>query len=84
MMKFIKYTGFPVLCGIVFGMLIAELTKGVSFLKWLAFGCSFGIPQFELNLNIINLSLAFTINLSVSTILCIIAALLIAKRIYKR
>ncbi len=85
MMKFVKYTGFPVLCGIVIGMLVATLTKDVPFLSWLSFGLSFGMPSpLVLDLNIIDITFGLSININVSTIIFISLALIVAKYIYKR
>lgn len=85
MMKFLKYTGFPVLCGIVFGMMIATFTKDVSFLSWLAYGLAFGMETpLVINLGLINLTFGIAINLNVATIICVTLCLIIAKYINKR
>lgn len=85
MMKFIKYTAFPVLCGIVIGMMVAALTKDISALSWLSFGLSFGMTSpLVIDLSLINLTLGLSVNLNVATIICITLALIIAKYINKR
>ena len=85
MMKFIKYTAFPVLCGIVIGMAIAALTKNISALSWLSFGLSFGMKSpLVVDLHLINFTLGLYVNLNVATIICITLSLLIAKYIHKR
>jgi len=85
MMKFVKYTGFPVLCGIVIGMMIASLTKNISALSWLSFGLSFGMnPPFVLDLSLLKFTFGLSVDLNVSTIICITLCLIIAKYIYKR
>ena len=85
MMKFIKYTAFPVLCGIVIGMMVASLCEGVSALSWLSYGLSFGMTSpLNLDLKLINLTLGLSVNLNVATILCIVISLLTAKYINRR
>ena len=85
MMKFIKYTGFPVLCGIVLGMMTASLTKNVAALSWLSFGLNFGMTSpLVLDLNLINLTFGLTVSLNVATIICVTLCLIAAKYIYKR
>ena len=85
MMKFIKYTGFPVLCGIVIGMMVASLTRNIGALSWLSYGLSFGMTSpFVLDLNLLNLTFGLSVNLNVATIICITLSLIIAKYIYRR
>lgn len=85
MMKFIKYTGFPVLCGIVLGMMVATFTKNISALSWLSFGLSFGMTSpLVLDLNLIKLTFGLSVDLNVATIVCITLSLITAKYIYRR
>ncbi len=85
MMKFIKYTAFPVLCGIVVGMMLASFTKDIAALSWLSFGLSFGMTSpVVLDLSLIKLTLGITVDLNVATIICITLSLVIAKYINKR
>lgn len=85
MWKFIKHTLFPLMCGIVLGMLLAALTKNIAALSWLSYGLSFGIPQpFTLDLNIIKLTLGFSIDLNAATIICITLCMLISKYVVRR
>jgi len=85
MMKFIKYTAFPVLCGIVIGMLIASVTKGVNGLSWLAFGLDFGmVSPLILDLGIFDLTFGLSVDINVATIICITLCLIVAKFIYRR
>ncbi len=71
------------LAGAVVGLLLGELTKNISFLKWLSFGQNFGLsPEnpLMLELVVIRLKLGITLNLSVSVILCMgLAGLLYRK-----
>lgn len=85
MMKFIKYTAFPVLCGIVVGMMVASITKDIAALSWLSFGLSFGMTNpLTLDLSLIKLTLGISVDLNVATIICITLSLIIAKYINKR
>jgi hypothetical protein len=85
MMKFIKYTAFPVLCGIVVGMMVASFTKDIAALSWLSFGLSFGMTSpLVLDLSLIKLTLGLSVDLNVATIICITLSLIIAKYINKR
>ncbi|MBQ7968968.1 MAG: DUF4321 domain-containing protein [Clostridia bacterium] len=85
MMKFIKYTAFPVLCGIVIGMMIAHFTQDISALSWLSFGLRFGTENpFVLDLGLLDFTLGIGVNLNVATVICITLSLIIAKYINKR
>ena len=78
---------FMLLAGAVVGMLIGELTRGISFLSWLSYGQSFGIsPDQPLRLELIFIRLQFglTFQLSVSVILCMGIAGLIYRRYVRR
>ena len=84
-MKFLKYTLFPTLCGIVLGMMIAHYTQNVSGLSWLAYGFSFGMQTpVVIDLGIISLTFGAAIVLNVATILLVTICLLVAKYIFKR
>ena len=81
----IKYTLFPILSGIVLGMLLASVTKNVAALSWLSYGLSFGMQSpFTLDLKLIEITLGLSLNLNVATIICITAAMIIAKYCFRR
>ena len=85
MMRFIKYTGFPVLCGIVIGMMVAGLTKEVSYLSWLSFGLNIGMTSpLVVDLSVIGLTFGLSININVSVIIFIILSLMVSKHLYRR
>ena len=85
MMKFIKYTAFPVLCGIIIGMMVATFSKDVAALSWLSFGLSFGMTSpLVLDLSLIKLTLGLSVELNVATIICITLSLIFAKYINRR
>ena len=84
-MKFVKFILFPSLCGIVLGLMIANLTKDVNGLSWLAFGSGFGTSSpLMLDLGIFQLTFGVYVTINVATILCVVICLLIAKRMFKR
>lgn len=69
------------LCGIVIGGLIGQLTAGVSWLNWLSYGKSFGIASpIVLNLGVVNLTFALTFDINVASIVGIIIAIFIYKK----
>ena len=69
------------LCGLVIGGLIGELTKGVSFLNWLSYGQSFGFADpVTLDLGLIQFTLGLMFKINVSGILGIILAIFIYKK----
>ena len=85
MWNFVKYTLFPLMCGIVLGMLLSTLTKNIAALSWLSYGLSFGIPDpFTLDLNLIKLTFGFSVNLNAATIFTISLCMLAAKFIRRK
>lgn len=79
--KFLFYT-LMLLSGIVVGTLVGSITKSVEFLSWLSYGITFGLTTpFQLDLGVLSLTFGFSINLTVSCIIFIIIAMLIAKKV---
>ena len=73
-----------ILTGGVVGGLIAQLVQGISWLEWLTYGASFGISTGDplvLDLAVIKLVFGCMIEINIATILGIIAALLIYRKI---
>ena len=71
-----------ILCGIVIGGLIGELSKSVSWLNWLSYGQSFGFSNpFTLDLGVLQLTLGLMIKINVSSIIGIIAAVFIYRKV---
>ena len=69
-----------VLCGLVLGGLIGELTKGTG-LSWLSYGQSFGISEpLKLDLGIFQLTLGFMFRINISGILGLIIAVLLYRK----
>ena len=79
------YTLFLILAGVVVGSLAASLAEGVSWLSWIGFGLRFGMENpFVLNLGILDLTFAVSINLTVSVIIFVLLALFLGRLIDKR
>jgi len=79
------FTLFLILAGVVVGSLAASLAQGVSWLSWLSFGLRFGMETpFVLNLGILDLTFAISINLTISVIIFVFLALLLGKLIDRR
>ncbi len=70
-----------ILCGLVIGGLIGELTQGVSWLSWLSYGQSFGLTEpISLDLGVVNLSFAIMFNINISSIIGIIISIFIYRK----
>lgn len=72
---------FLILSAIVLSLLVANLTQGVEYLKWLTWGDSIGFDTVNLNLSVIDLSFAFHMNINVLQVILITAAVLLFKKI---
>lgn len=71
-----------ILSGLVIGGLIGEFTKDVDFLWWLSYGQNFGLSTpIELDLNIVQISFGLMFKINVASILGLIIAVLIYKKI---
>ncbi len=70
-----------VLCGLVIGGLIGELTAGISWLSWLGYGQQFGLSSpITLDLGVVQLTLGLMFKINVSSIVGIIIAVFIYRR----
>lgn len=68
--------------GIILGGLLGELAANVSWLSWLAYGKSFGLTEpFLLDISILKVSFSMMVNLNVASIIGIIIAIIIYKKI---
>jgi len=74
-----------IFAGIVIGAFVTEITKPISALSFLAFGLNnFGIPEpATLNLGILSVTLGFSVNITISTIIFVIATVYFGRRIFK-
>jgi len=73
-----------IITGAVAGSLILKLTENVTWLSWLAYGTEFGISTaepFVLDLALIKISLGIMVNVNVTSITCIVLALLLYRKI---
>lgn len=72
-----------ILAGIVLGGFLGHLASGVSFLKWLEFGYSFGVPKDILEINLIILVLQFKLefNITIASLLGIVLAVFVYRKI---
>lgn len=58
------------LSGLVIGGLLGEIALKVDYLKWLAFGQSFGLSEpIQLDLNVIKISFALMIKINIASII---------------
>ena len=70
-----------ILCGLVIGGLIGQLTQGVSFLSWLSYGQTFGIADpVSLDLGVVKLTFEIMFNINISSIIGIIIAVFIYRK----
>ena len=70
-----------ILCGLVIGGLIGELTSGVSWLSWLGYGQQFGLSTpITLNLGVMEITFGLLFKINVSSIVGIIIAIFIYRR----
>ena len=71
-----------ILSGIVLGGFIGMLAEGVTGLSWLSYGQSFGLESpIVLDLGILVLTFGITINISVASILGIVIAIIIYRKL---
>lgn len=75
------------LCGVVIGSFLGLLTKDISWLSWLDYGMTFGIGSSAeagamcLNLGVITLTFGLSIKISIASILGIVIAFLIYRKL---
>ena len=71
-----------ILSGIVIGGLLGELASQVDWLWWLSYGESFGLSQpLTLDLSVIQLTFGLTFKINISSIIGMILAIFIYKKI---
>lgn len=71
-----------ILCGIVIGGLLGEISSSISWLNWLSYGQSFGFSNpFTLDLGVLQLTLGLMIKINVSSIIGIIIAIFIYRKV---
>ena len=71
-----------VLAGIVLGGFIGTLAVGVPALSWLNYGKTFGLTSpFVFDIGILALSLGFTIQINIASIIGVLLAIIIYRRL---
>ena len=71
-----------ILSGLVVGGLLGDIASKVDFLWWLGYGESFGLTSpLELDLSIIKITFAITFKINISSILGLVLAVFIYKKI---
>ncbi len=70
-----------ILCGLVIGGLIGELTSGVSWLNWLSYGQQFGLSDpIVLDLGVVQLTFGLMFTINVSSIIGIVIAIFLYRK----
>ncbi len=70
-----------ILCGLVIGGLLGELTAGISWLSWLGYGQQFGLSTpITLDLGVVQLTLGLMFKINVSSIIGIVIAVFIYRK----
>lgn len=81
-MKKTLYIILLICIGVVVGMLVAQVTAHIPWLSWLSFGREFGLTSpFVLNLGVVVITFAISLNLNISTIIFIVFTLFIGSKI---
>lgn len=71
-----------ILCGVVIGGLLGELTRGVSWLSWLSYGKSFGFSTpFTLDLGVLQLTLGLMIKINIASIIGILLSIFAYRKV---
>ena len=71
---------FLVIVGVVIGSMVAEMTVGISWLKWLSYGLEFGTESpLVLNLSLLRLTFGIDLKVTVSMILFIALSLMLGR-----
>ena len=71
-----------ILSGLVIGGLLGELASKVDFLWWLGYGESFGLTSpLELDLNIIKITFGLVFKINIASIVGMIIAVFIYKKV---
>ena len=75
---------FLILIGIVVGTFVGNICKDVSFLSWLSYGMNFGMASpLVLDLNVIQLTFAVSLDLTLSVVIFVILSLILGRVIAK-
>ena len=70
-----------ILCGIVIGGLIGQLTKDISWLSWLSYGKEFGlVDPITLGLGVVRFTIGLMFDINISSIIGIAIAIFIYRK----
>ena len=71
-----------ILCGIVIGGLLGELTTSINWLSWLSYGKQFGISSpFTLDLGVLQITLGLMIKINIASIIGLAIAIFIYRKV---
>ena len=71
-----------ILCGLVIGGLIGELTSNINGLWWLGYGQEFGFTSpLVLNLSVISITFALSIKINIASIIGMAIAIFVYRKI---
>ena len=71
-----------ILCGVVIGGLLGELSKSVDWLNWLSYGQSFGFSDpFTLDLGVLQLTLGLMIKINIASIIGVVISIFIYRKV---
>lgn len=72
-----------IFAGLVIGGLLGEVASQVDWLSWLSYGQSFGVSEpLVLNMNVLSLTFAFSININIASIIGLAIAVFLYKKLY--
>lgn len=73
---------FLIMVGVVIGSMVAEMTVGIPWLRWLSYGLEFGTESpLVLNLNLLRLTFGISFKITVSMIVFIALSLLLGRTV---
>ena len=72
-----------IFAGLVIGGLLGQVASQVDWLSWLSYGQTFGIQNpFVLNMNVLSLTIAFSININIASIIGLAISIFLYKKLY--
>lgn len=72
-----------IFAGLVIGGLLGQVASQVDWLGWLSYGQTFGIQEpFVLNMNVLSLTFAFSIQINIASIIGLAIAIFLYKKLY--
>ena len=72
-----------ILSGLVIGGLLGEVAAQVDWLRWLAYGQTFGIENpFVLDLNVLSFTFAFALHINIASIIGLSIAIFLYRKMF--